>query len=104
MRRRAARIVTRHLLSARADLDLLQIYLYGVEEFGHRQAERYKHEMDTCFEALADFPRMGRLASNTGPGIRRHEHGSHVIFYREEEDHILILAVVHGRSVSDLDL
>jgi hypothetical protein len=30
---------------------------------------------------------------------RRHEHGSHVAIYKEQPDHVLIVAVVHGRSV-----
>ncbi|WP_353640839.1 hypothetical protein [Mesorhizobium sp. WSM2239] len=35
---------------------------------------------------------------------RRHEHGSHVAIYKEQPDHVLIVAVVHGRSVKGLKL
>jgi len=39
-----------------------------------------------------------------GDGVRRHEHGSHVVLYKEDRDHILILAVVHGSSMHGLEL
>jgi len=47
---------------------------------------------------------MGRSAGNIAPGVRRHEHGSHVILYRQVDGGILILAVVYGRSVRGLEL
>lgn len=45
---------------------------------------------------------MGRKAEAIAPGVRRHEHGSHVILYEEQSDGIDILAVIHGRSVRGL--
>ena len=39
-----------------------------------------------------------------GNGHRRHEHKSHVILYEPTDDGVLILAVVHGRSVRRLKL
>jgi len=47
---------------------------------------------------------MGRSAAGIAPGVRRHEHGSHVILYREVDGGVLILALVHGRSVRGLEL
>lgn len=47
---------------------------------------------------------MGRLARKVGNGVRRHEHGSHVIFYEIEQGDLVILAIVHGRSMQELDL
>ena len=83
---------------------MLAIYLFGAERFGRSQAVAYQEELEKCFDLLGDNPRMGRLASALGPRIRRHEHQSHVILYRDEDDHVLILAVIHGSSVLDLEL
>lgn len=91
-------------LSVRAEEDLLGIYLFGAERFGRSQAIAYQEELERCFDLLADNPRMGRLAQALGARIRRHEHKSHVILYREDDDHVLILAVLHGSSLLDLDL
>jgi toxin ParE1/3/4 len=96
--------VNKHRPSQRADRDLRDIYLYGVENFGLAQAERYRLELDACFAMLSEFPRMGRLSDTIRAGLRRHEHGSHVVIYKEHPDHVLIVAVVHGRSLKGLKL
>ena len=91
-------------VSSRADADLLDIYLFGAAQFGRLQAIEYQMSFEHCFELLAENPRMGRRSPTIQPGLRRHEHGSHVILYKEETDHILIVAVVHGRSTHGLKL
>jgi toxin ParE1/3/4 len=96
--------VTSYRISDRAAHDLFEIYLYGIEQFGLMQAERYKESLHHCFQLLAGNPRMGRTSNTIREGLRRHEHGSHVIFYRLEVDHILIVAVLHGRSLRGLKL
>ncbi|MCO6441977.1 MAG: type II toxin-antitoxin system RelE/ParE family toxin [Nitrococcus mobilis] len=49
------------------------------------------HVLDLCIRRCA-----------IRPGIRRHEHESHVIFYREDDGGILVLAVIHRRMRPDL--
>ena len=94
--------MTEYRVSDRADQDLIDIYVYGVGQFGRPQAIAYQQELEDCFAMLADHPRIGRTSDTIRPGLRRHEHGSHVIVYREEADHVLIVAVVHGRSIDRL--
>ncbi|MCE7030379.1 type II toxin-antitoxin system RelE/ParE family toxin [Jiella avicenniae] len=60
--------------------------------------------MFEVFALLARNPRLGRPAEAIAPGVRRHEYRSHVILYEEMPDGVLILAVVHGRSVRRLSL
>jgi hypothetical protein len=55
-----------------------------------------------CFEMLSGNPHAGRKADDIRPGLRRHEHESHVRFYREDADAILILAVIHRNMRPDL--
>ena len=91
-------------LSGRAEANLRDIYLFGIEQFGRRQAEKYRLELDACFAMLARHPKSGRTSPTIRPGMRRHEHGSHVILYREEKDGILIVAILHSRSIRGLRL
>lgn len=91
-------------LTQRAKDDLYDIFLFGYEQFGERQAEAYAAALEHVFQLLAENPRMGREAMAVAPGVRRHEHGSHVILYEEAPPGILILAVVHGSSVRRLTL
>jgi toxin ParE1/3/4 len=96
--------VTDYRLTARAENDLMDIFLYGIEQFGLNQAKLYKNDMAHCFQRLAINPCIGRTAPTLGEGVRRHEHKSHVILYEIVETRILILAVVHGRSVRRLEI
>jgi len=91
-------------LSDRAKAEILKIYVDGIGLFGPNQADRYLDSLEDCFSLLADNPRMGRSAAGIAPGVRRHEHGSHVILYREVDGGVLILALVHGRSVRGLEI
>jgi toxin ParE1/3/4 len=91
-------------LTLRAEADVFEIFLYGLEALGSIQARRYKDDLARCFVTLAENPRMGRPAEAVAPGLRRHEHQSHVIFYEIDGPDILIIAVVHGRSIRRLEL
>ena len=47
---------------------------------------------------------MGRKADAIRPGVHRHEHASHVILYEVVTGGVLILAIIHGRSMRRLAL
>ncbi len=91
-------------LTERAVSELFDIFLFGYEQFGSKQAEAYAADLEHVFQLLADNPRMGREAKTISAGVRRHEHGSHVILYEEAPGGVLILAVVHVSSVRGLVL
>lgn len=96
--------VSSYTLSDRADANLLNIFLFGIGRFGIRQAERYRSDLHDCFTLLARHPQAGRLSPSVRKGVRRHEHASHVILYRETADGIVILAVLHQRQLRGLRL
>lgn len=91
-------------LTKRAEADLYHIALFGYERFGESQAQAYLGELERVFGLLAGQPRMGRKAETIAPGVRRHEHGSHVILYEDAPGGERILAVVHASSVRRLSL
>ncbi|SFK44773.1 type II toxin-antitoxin system RelE/ParE family toxin [Methylocapsa palsarum] len=94
--------MSEYRLTQDADDDLLKLFLYGFETFGLAQAEAYRQDMTRCFQLLADNPRLGRKADEFAPGARRHEHANHVIFYDEQRDGVLIIGIVHERSLRRL--
>ncbi len=87
--------------SRRAEADLLSIGNYTLQRWGQAQAARYLGELEVCCQALADNPALGRLCEDVRPGLRRHEHGKHVLFYRQERDGILVSRVLHQRMLPD---
>lgn len=99
-----ARCVSSYHLTRRAEADLLDIFLFGLEQFGLAQAERYKLGLERGFTLLADNPKLGRTADAVAPGLRRHEHESHVILYEQAPDGVLIVALIRGRSIRRLKI
>lgn len=89
-------------LSRRAEADLDDIFFSGIELFGLPQALKYRDSLKRCFALLAQNPRMGRRSPTIRAGLRRHEHGSHVILYKDQKHGVLIVAIVHGRNVRRL--
>ena len=85
-----------HRLTSRAEADLAGIADHTIETFGIERARRYRDAFETCFENLAENPRPGRSAERLAPGLRRFEHRSHVVFYVEDGDGVLIVRVLHA--------
>ena len=87
--------------SRRAEVDLLNIGAYTLQKWGNAQAARYIGELEACCQTLADNPVLGRLCDDVRPGLRRHEHGRHVVFYRQGRGGILISRILHQRMLPD---
>ena len=87
--------------SRRAEADLLSIGDYTLRTWGSAQAVRYIAELEVCCQMLADNPALGRLCDDVRPGLRRLEHGKHVLFYRQERGGVLISRILHQRMLPD---
>ena len=81
--------------SRRAEADLLSIGDYTLRTWGLTQTVRYIQDLETCCQTLADKPTVGRACDYIRPGLRRMEHGRHVVFYRESAEGILISRILH---------
>ncbi len=87
--------------SRRAEADLLAIGDYTLRKWGKAQAARYLGELETCCQTLADNPALGRFCDELRPGLHRHEHGKHVLFYRPERGGILVSRILHQRMLPE---
>lgn len=67
----------------------------SVVDFGPLQTGRYFTSLKRCLELLGANPMMGNSADDVRPGYRRFTHRSHVIFYRETDDRVLVVRVLH---------
>ena len=85
--------------SRRAEADLLNIGNYTVRTWGDDQAVRYLRELEICCAALANNSGLGRLCEDIRPGLRRFEHGKHVVFYRQVRDGIVVSRILHQRML-----
>lgn len=85
-------------LLAKANKDLLSIYIYTAQQFGGLQALSYKTQLESALDLLVCNPMMGRCVSHVRDGLRKHEHGSHIIFYRSDGPDIFIVRVLPARA------
>ena len=67
------------------------------------QAITYVESLRSICYQLADRQTLGRPADRIRPGLRRFEHGKHVVFYRAEPEGILISRILHERMLPDLN-
>ena len=87
--------------SRRAEADLLSIAGYTLRKWGKVQAIGYLDELESCCRMLADNPSLGRRCDDIRPGLQRHEHARHVLFYRQEASGILICRILHERMLPE---
>ncbi len=88
--------------SRRAETDLLGIGDYTLRAWGESQAARYIDKLETCCQMLPGNPKLGRPRDDIRPGLRRLEHGKHVVFYRLlEHGGILVVRVLHQRMLPE---
>lgn len=84
-------------LTVRAADDLAEIAHYTIHKFGQAQARRYRDGLDACFRMLASNPMLGADAGDLAEGLRRFVYRSHLLFYSQAPDGILIVRVLHER-------
>jgi toxin ParE1/3/4 len=89
----------RAVVSAEAQADIDLIAAYTTDTWGRQQTDRYLGQLEDSFQLLAVNPRMGRPCDATSPGLRRHEQGKHVVYYRLKPEGIRIVRVLHQQMI-----
>jgi toxin ParE1/3/4 len=87
--------------SRRAEADLLSIGAYTLRTWGEDQAICYIDDLEVCCQMLADNPTLGRACDEVRPGLRRMEHGRHVVFYRKAVEGILVARILHQHMLPE---
>ena len=83
--------------TAEAENDLTDIWVYTLQTWDIIQADKYIDELADTFEFLASNPLIYPERHEFMPPVRIHHHGRHLIVYIVENDHILIVRVLHDR-------
>lgn len=74
---------------------MLGIDAYTFEQWGEDQTNKYLAELQQCVLRLAEKPNLGRNCDHIRSGLRRFEHGKHVIFYRTQRDEFIVSRILH---------
>lgn len=86
------------VLSPRAEADVNNIVLYTWQQWGESQRDRYEASLDRAIASLADFPESGAHCPRFFPGCRARRAGSHVLYYRNLDDVIEVVRILHERA------
>ena len=82
-------------LTRQAELDLEEIFDFGVYQFGFHQADKYLERLAVSIETISENPGIGKSRNDLYTELRSLIVGSHTIFYEIQLDHILIVRVLH---------
>jgi toxin ParE1/3/4 len=88
-------VIRQIVVSRDAETDLILIWVYYAES-SEGAARRIRDEITSKFNLLLQFPHIGRSREDLQHGYRSIPVGNHVVFYREIENGVEIMRVLHG--------
>jgi len=74
---------------------------YTLRKWGETQAARYLRRTGGLLPDAGTQSALGRLCEDVRPGLRRFEHGRHVLFLRQEPRGILLSRILHQRMLPE---
>ncbi len=89
-------------LTEAAKEDLLKIAQYGDVQFGVAQSNKYRDQLKQRFSLLAKQPRLYPAVDFIRKGYRRSVCGVHSIYYRIENDTVVIVRVLSRQDIEGL--
>lgn len=84
-------------LTPEARRDLFKIGDFTERKWGRLQRRRYLDQLDRRMAFLAEHPKIGSPRPEIRPDLRSFREASHLIFYEETDDGILVARVLHER-------
>jgi toxin ParE1/3/4 len=82
-----------------AEVDLENIYYYGVLNYGLKQADKYYDNLFQCFENIAVNPYLYSAVDYLRIGYRRSVYHSHSIYYRIIENNNIEIIRILGKQL-----
>ena len=85
-----------YIFTRSAREDLIDIWLYTQERWGEAQADRYQNELHDCCARIA----VGEIRAKPVPainGVKSHHCGHHYLFFVDQRETIVVIAVLHER-------
>ena len=92
--------MARLVYSRQAASDIDEITAFSVTQFGVEVAGDYLTGLELACELLREFPEMAAIYPRARPEMRCLIYRSHRIFYRVDEEQVLVVRVLdHARDV-----
>ena len=81
-------------LSSKADVDISEIYKYGINKFGISIAKSYLVGLHNISNKLIFYKELWRPSFHIINGLYKYKYKSHVIFFTAEEEYIFIIRIL----------
>ena len=88
-------------LTAAADQDFENIFAFGLDTFGVDQALSYQNGMKRRFDKLAEQPKLYPTVDHIRAGYRRSVYESHSIYYRIENQGVVIVRILGQQDLAN---
>ena len=92
-----------YALSPLAEIDLEDIWLYTVRNWSLAQADSYHRDLIATLNGLASGTKRGRDV-DVRPNYLKCPVGSHMVYFRDRNDQIEVIRVLHQRQDANLNL
>lgn len=79
---------------ARADIRAL---FQLIQTYDQKAALQFIQRLDTGFQTLTEYPASGMECPEFGAGIRRKTIGLTIVFYKVDQNEMIILRAIDGR-------
>jgi plasmid stabilization system protein ParE len=71
---------------------------------GRGQRDWYRTRVDSALDDLARFPKIGWTLGPNFPDFRGSPVAEHVIYYKQDEQSVTVLRILHRRMSAELHL
>ena len=82
-------------LTTKALEDFKEIGRYTQKTWGIKQRNFYLKQIDDVFYFIAEFPNRGQRCNDIRKGYLKYSAGKHIIFYRQIQEEIQIVRILH---------
>ncbi len=86
-------------LAPKARDDMEAVWLFSLNQWGAKQADRYITDLTTGFCFLADSPKAGMTCNHIRTDYRRYPVIRDIIYYRVTDYGIEVIRVLHDRML-----
>ena len=92
-----------YALSPLAEIDLEEIWFYTFQRWSLAQADSYHRDLIATLNGLASGTKRG-CEVDVRPGYLKCPIGSHMIYFRDRDNQIEVIRVLHQRQDATLNL
>jgi toxin ParE1/3/4 len=82
-------------LTAKAVEDMKAIGRFTERKWGREQRNRYLAMLDSSFDTITHQPGIGTACDYVRTGYRKYHVGRHLIFYRQKNEGVEIIRILH---------